>query len=89
MGAPAFSLGALNWGYGAYTWHTNRHTFGKTVFPELKNNATLTAMLAYLAAEDPQRIPRDRRMMPVSPRTGQQRTWPECRDGQRTAPAGS
>ena len=30
------------------------------VFDDLKFNATLTAMLAYLASEDPARIPLDR-----------------------------
>ena len=47
-GAPAFGLGALNWDYGNYTWHTNRDTYDKIVFDDLKPNATLTAMLAYL-----------------------------------------
>ncbi len=52
-GAPAFGLGALPWDYGNYTWHTNRDTYDKIVFDDLKSNATLTAMLAYLASEDP------------------------------------
>ncbi len=53
-GAPGFSLGATGWNYGDYTWHTNRDTFDKIVFEELKRNAAMTAMLAYLAAEDPE-----------------------------------
>ena len=77
-GAPAFGLGALNWEYGMYTWHTNRDTFDKIVWDDLKNNATLTAMLAYLASEDPQTTPRDRRVMPVDQRTGRQNQWPVC-----------
>jgi hypothetical protein len=77
-GAPGFGLGALDWEYGTYTWHTNRDTFDKIVFDDLKNNATLTAMLAYLASEDPQTTPRERRVMPVDQRTGQQTTWPAC-----------
>jgi hypothetical protein len=84
-GAPAFSLSALNWGYGTYTWHTNRDTYDKLVFDDLRNNATLTAMLAYLASEDPARVPRDRRAMPVDPRSGQPQPWPQCRDGARKA----
>ena len=60
-GAPAFSLGSSDWGYGPYTWHSNRDTFDKIVFDDLMNNATLTAMFVYLASEDPQLIPRDRR----------------------------
>jgi carboxypeptidase Q len=82
-GAPAFSLGALNWNYGSYTWHTQRDTFDKIVFDDLKNNATLTATLAYLASEDPERVPRTRRSaMPV--RGGQEMEWPQCRPAIRS-----
>ena len=84
-GAPAFSLGALNWGYGTYTWHTNRDTFDKLVFEDLKNNVVLVAMLAYLAAEEPELMPRDRRVLPVN-QNGEQMTWPQCRAAQRTTP---
>ena len=59
-GAPAFGLGALGWDYFNYTWHTNRDTYDKIVFDDLKSNATLTAMLAYLASEDPATITRER-----------------------------
>jgi hypothetical protein len=57
---PAFGLGALPWDYNVYTWHTNRDTYDKVVFDDLKSNATLTAMLAYLASEDPTLITRER-----------------------------
>ena len=77
-GAPAFGLGSLNWDYGTYTWHTNRDTFDKIVFDDLRNNATLTAMLAYLASEDPETIPRARRVMATNQRTGRQNEWPTC-----------
>ncbi|UCF18940.1 MAG: M20/M25/M40 family metallo-hydrolase [Gemmatimonadota bacterium] len=83
-GAPSFFLFAHNWSYFPYTWHTNRDTFDKLVMDDLKNNATLFAMLAYLASEDPDRVPRLQRVLPVSERTGEQRTWPECRDGARS-----
>jgi len=56
---PGFALGSRNWDYQTYTWHTNRDTFDKIVFNDLKQNATLIAMLAYLASEDSERIPRD------------------------------
>jgi len=82
--APAFGLSSLSWDYGTYTWHTNRDTFDKLVIDDVKNNATLTAMLAYLASEDPDRLPRDKAILPVNPRTGQQMTWPVCRDGARS-----
>ena len=55
-GLPAFGLGALSWDYNNYTWHTDRDTFDKIVFDDLKSNATLTAMLVYLASEDPTMI---------------------------------
>ena len=60
-GAPAFSLGASDWGYGPYTWHSNRDTFDKIVFEDLLKNATLTAMFVYLASEDPEMISREQR----------------------------
>lgn len=59
-GLPAFGLGALGWDYGNVTWHTERDTYDKVVFDDLKYNATLTAMLVYLASEDPERIPLER-----------------------------
>ncbi|MBE9660454.1 M20/M25/M40 family metallo-hydrolase [Mucilaginibacter myungsuensis] len=54
-GAPGISLGSLGWAYGNYTWHTNRDTYDKVVFEEVRNNAMLAAMLAYMASEDPQK----------------------------------
>jgi carboxypeptidase Q len=57
---PSFGFGALNWNYGNYTWHTNRDTYDKVVFDDLKHNATLAALMIYLASEDPQFISRDR-----------------------------
>ncbi len=78
-GAPAFSLSSLTWDYFTYTWHTNRDTFDKLVFDDLKNNAVLVASLAYLASEDPERVSRARRtVMPLNPQTGQPMTWPSC-----------
>ena len=59
-GTPSFGLGAAQWNYSTYTWHTNRDTYDKVVFDDLKHNATLAALLAYLASEDPQFIARDR-----------------------------
>jgi carboxypeptidase Q len=46
-------LGAVSWNYNAYTWHTQRDTYDKVVFDDLKHNATLAALMAYLASEDP------------------------------------
>ena len=60
FGTPSIGMGAVQWNYGTYTWHTNRDTYDKIVFDDLKHNATLAAMLAYEASEDPQFIKRDR-----------------------------
>ena len=75
-GAPGFSLGALSWDYGNTTWHTNRDTYDKIIVDDLKNNATLVAMLAYLASEDPNKMPRDRAT--ITGRDGQPAQWPAC-----------
>ena len=71
-GAPGFRLQSHYPMYRQYTWHTNRDTFDKIVFDDLKNNATLTAMLAYLASEDPEFLPRDQRILPNN------EEWPRC-----------
>lgn len=81
-GAPAIALGSSSWHYGAYTWHTNLDSFDKIVWENVRANATLVAMLAYLASEGDQ-LPRDRRVLPVDSRTGEQRQWPVCEDGAR------
>ena len=94
-GAPAFRLdGARDeheTEYRLYEWHTNRDTYDKIVFDDLKGNATLAAMLAYAASEDPDRVPRDRAMLPTrAPRrrnnyadTGEPREWVRCRPPRR------
>ncbi|HEU4748872.1 MAG TPA: M28 family peptidase, partial [Gemmatimonadaceae bacterium] len=83
-GAPAFSLASRSWDYFTYTWHTNRDTFDKLVFEDLRNNAMLVAMLAYLASEDPSRMPREARATAANAQTRQSAPWPTC-----TAPARS
>ncbi|HTE47930.1 MAG TPA: M20/M25/M40 family metallo-hydrolase [Gemmatimonadaceae bacterium] len=69
-GAPAFGLSAQNWDYGSYTHHTNRDSFDKIVFDDLKGNATIVAMLAYLASEDPTFITRERADLTANPGGG-------------------
>ncbi|HXV86986.1 MAG TPA: M20/M25/M40 family metallo-hydrolase [Gemmatimonadales bacterium] len=83
-GAPGFRLQSNYPDYRQYTWHTNRDTYDKVVFDDLKNNATLAAMLMYLASEDPQRVPRDRSVLPPSPQSGQPRTWLGCSRARRS-----
>ena len=63
-GAPAFRLQSHYPDYRQYTWHTNRDTYDKLVLDDLRNNATVTAMLAYQASEDPERVSRDQRTPP-------------------------
>ena len=82
-GVPAFRLQSNYVEYRQYTWHTNRDTYDKLVFDDLRNNATLAAMLAYQASEDPNRVPRDQTILPPAP-TGQPRSWPTCRPAQRS-----
>ena len=60
LGTPSFGMGAVSWNYNSYTWHTNRDTYDKVVFDDVKHNATLAAMLVYLASEDPDFIKRDK-----------------------------
>ena len=83
--APGFRLQSNYPDYRQYTWHTNRDTFDKIVFADLRNNATLAAMLVYAASEDPERLDVSQRVLPVDERTGQPRRWPECRPPRRSA----
>ena len=94
-GLPATSLGAHGWDYGNYTWHTNRDTYDKVVWEELRGNATLTAMLAYLASEEPTLTARERvnlaelaaraaRDTTSGPRRPVPTSWPECQAAPRS-----
>ncbi len=82
-GAPGISLSSLNWSYFDYTWHTNLDTYDKIVFDDVRNNVILTAILTYMASEDPETFPRDRAVLPINPRTGEQMTWPTPRSPNR------
>jgi len=83
VGVPAFSLSSLSWSYWNYTWHTNRDTYDKIVFDDVRNNAILTAVLAYMASEDPEKTSREKSVLPLNSRTGEQRTWPNQRKANR------
>jgi Iap family predicted aminopeptidase len=83
VGAPGFSLSSLSWSYGNYTWHTNRDTYDKIVFDDVRNNAILTAILVYQACEDPNKTSREKSVLPVNTRTGEQTKWPEQRKATR------
>jgi hypothetical protein len=71
-GTAGFRLQSDYPDYRQYTWHTDLDTFDKLVFDDLKNNATLAAMLAYLASEDPDRVGTEQRVMPGD------EGWPGC-----------
>jgi Zn-dependent M28 family amino/carboxypeptidase len=83
-GAPGFRLQSHYPEYRQYTWHTNRDTFDKVVHDDLRNNATLTAMLAYLASEDPERVSRVQRTLPPGAQ-GQAGVWPRCGTPRRSS----
>ena len=83
-GAPAFWLLSRSWDYGTYTWHTNRDTYDKLVFPDLRRNAVMLAMLAYLASEDPRRVPRTVRADLPPAANGQPGRWPACQPATRS-----
>lgn len=82
-GAPAFSLSSLSWDYWNYTWHTNLDTYDKIVFDDVRNNVILTAILTYMASEDPEKTSREQIDLPLNQRTGEQMTWPTPRSPTR------
>lgn len=89
-GIPAFSfdvgvgrsedlpMGTNRWDTSVYTWHTNRDTFDKIIFEDLRDDAIMTAMLVYLASEDSEQMPRDRRVL------ARGMEWPDCRSPARS-----
>jgi carboxypeptidase Q len=78
VGAPAFSLSSLGWSYGTYTWHTNRDTYDKIVFDDVRGNAILAAIMAYQASEDPEKTSRAKSVLPVNAK-GEPGLWPPQR----------
>lgn len=82
-GVPAFSLSSLSWSYGNYTWHTNRDTYDKIVFDDVRSNVVLAAIMVYMACEDETKTSREQRIMPPNPRTGAPGAWPTPRSPTR------
>jgi hypothetical protein len=82
--APAFRLQSSYTEYRQYTWHTNRDTYDKIVFDDLKNNATMAAMLAYAASEDREKVSRELSILPPRP-NGEARPWPGCGQAMRSS----
>jgi carboxypeptidase Q len=86
-GAPGFRLQSDYSEYREYTWHTNRDTYDKIVFDDLRSNAVLAAILAYAASEDPEHVSRDRSLLGPDPNTGAARQWPtSCAPARRKYP---
>ena len=82
-GAPGFSLSSLSWSYWNYTWHTNRDTYDKIVFDDVQSNVILTAILTYMASEDPERTSLEKVKLPIDDRTGEPQKWPTQRVPER------
>jgi hypothetical protein len=82
-GAPAFSLSSLSWSYWNYTWHTNRDTYDKIVWDDVKSNVILTAILAYMASEDPEKSSWEQIKLPIDKKTGEPQKWPTPRVPER------
>jgi carboxypeptidase Q len=83
-GAPAFSLSSLSWSYWNYTWHTNLDTYDKIVFDDVRSNAILTAIMAYMASEYPEKTSREKAtLIGKSLRTGEPLVWPTPRSPNR------
>lgn len=83
-GAPAFSLSSLSWSYWNYTWHTNLDTYDKIVFDDVRSNAILTAIMAYMASEDPEKTSREKAtLIGKNRRTGEPLVWPTPRSPER------
>ena len=78
-GIPAFNLSTQNWDYGSYTWHTNRDTYDKIVFPELEKNVVTTAILTLEAANDPNDISNEKRVLPTNTE------WPTVKEPKRNS----
>lgn len=76
---PAFNLSTQNWDYGQYTWHTNRDTYDKIVFEELRKNVITTTILTLEAANDPNEISNEKRILPTNTE------WPTIKEPKRNS----
>ncbi len=83
--SPVYGTGGLSWDYGFTTWHTNRDTYDKVIAEDLQNNATLIAMLAYMADQDAELLPRE--TVAYTDRQGNPTDWPECPPAHRNTAA--
>ncbi|MDB4914801.1 MAG: peptidase family protein [Gemmatimonadetes bacterium] len=82
-GVLAIELGSADFDYNEYTWHTTIDTSDKLSFSDLRRNAAMLAMLAYLASEEPDRLPRDHLKEAVDRATGAKIRVPPCQQPDR------
>ena len=75
-GVPAYYMGTNNWDYSTLTWHTNLDTYDKIVFEDLKRSAIVSAVLAYMASEDPEKASRERIKLTEKDSKGNIIPWP-------------
>lgn len=85
MKSPVYGAGGVSWDYGSTTWHTNRDTYDKVIAEDLQYNATLIAMLTYMADQDPQLLSHD--VIDLKDREGNPAPWPSCGTGDRNTAA--
>lgn len=85
MKSPVYGTVGLSWDYGSTTWHTNRDTYDKVIAEDLQNNATLIAMLAYMADQDPKMLSHE--VIELRDREGKPQPWPSCSTGDRNTAA--
>ena len=53
--------------------------YDKIIFDDVRSNAILIAILTYLASEEEELMPRDRRVLLINPLTGEREEWPSLR----------
>ncbi|MGD9524563.1 MAG: M20/M25/M40 family metallo-hydrolase [Gemmatimonadales bacterium] len=85
MKSPVYGASGVSWDYGSTTWHTNRDTYDKVIAEDLQYNATLIAMLTYMADQDPQLLSHD--VIDLKDREGNPAPWPSCGTGDRNTAA--
>ena len=85
MKSPVYGASGVSWDYGSTTWHTNRDTYDKVIAEDLQYNATLIAMLTYMADQDPQLLSHD--VIDLKDREGNPAPWPTCGTGDRNTAA--
>ena len=49
----------------------------------MRNNAILTAIMAYMASEDPEKTSREKAVLGINPRSGKKGEWPTQRSPER------